>query len=286
MIYNGGRRTRNSPFGVREKNRVVCPKTMQERAISLCHDAPLAGHMGIRRTWRRIVDSFWWKGMKEDVTDYVKGCESCGRNKHSTRKGTAPLQKTDIPAEPLDKIQVDFLGPFGVSTAHDYRYALQIQDILSRYVMLIPTVDNTMATAANTVFDEWVCKFSFPAKIQSDQGRHFAGQVFQEMCKLNGIEHQMGAVGHAQSQGQVERQNQLVNQVRSLCANNIDTWPQALVRVQFAHNVAINQTTQLSPHHVLFGQDPKTPESVVLKDHEITVGYQKRLLTDFSCQFL
>ena len=130
--------------------------------------------------------------------------------------------------------------------------------------MFVPTVNNTAKTAAEVTFEEWICKFGFLVTIQSDHGKHFASQVFDEMCKLNGIEHRMGSVGHAQSQGQVERQNQLLNQVRALCNNNIDTWPKAIIRVGHAHNIASNETTQVSPHQALFVQAPRTPESIAM----------------------
>ena len=92
----------------------------------------------------------------------MKNCERCGINKHTTQISKAPNQKTDVPANALDKVQVDFLGPFGVSTAHEYRYTLQIQDVLSRYVMFIPTVTNDANTAATAVFNKLVCVLGFP----------------------------------------------------------------------------------------------------------------------------
>ena len=264
--YNGGRKTKKNPFGVRVRFRLVVPKTEQRKAMALCHDTPLAGHMGIKRTWKRAVETFWWQGMKQDIQQYVKDCEKCGVNKHTTKISKAPVQKTDVPAKVLDKIQVDFLGPFGVSTAHEYRYALQIQDVLSRYVRFVPTIRSDAETAAVTVFDEWVCILGFPLTVQSDQGRHFAGQVFKEMCRLNGMVHRMGSVGHAQSQGQVERQNQLMNQVRALCDNDINRWPEALARIQHAHNTSINEVTGVSPHEVMFAQRPNLPENTALME--------------------
>ena len=132
----------------------------------------------------------------------------------------------------------DFVGPCGIREAHEYRYALQIQDILSRYLIFFSTVRNDAAIAAEAAFHDWVCLFSFSLKIQWDQGRHFSGQVFEEMCRLNRIGQRMGAVGHAQSQGQAEIQNQLLNHVRGLCNNSLDTWPQAIFRNQDAHSTA------------------------------------------------
>ena len=263
LEYNGGRRTSRKPFGVRTIERVVVPECMIADALQLAHNAPLAGHMGFRRTWKRSRDAFWWKDMKKDVTEWVNNCEACGKNKHSTKVGEAPLQETDIPLRVTDKVQVDFLGPFSISTAHEYRYVLQVQDVLSRYLIFVPTVRNDAETAASAVFEEWVCKFGFPMTIQSDRGTHFSSQVFKMLCELNGMRHVMGSTGHAQSQGCVERQNQLVNQVRALCNNDIDKWPGAMLRIQYAHNVAVNESTKMSPYEIMFGQTARAPETLL-----------------------
>ena len=90
------------------------------------------------------------------------------------------------PDESLDKLQVDFLGPFQPSTAHEYRYALQIQDILRRYLLLLPAEKDNVETASDVVFEERFLKFGPPTTIQSDRGTHFASQVFGGMCKLAG----------------------------------------------------------------------------------------------------
>ena len=51
LRYNGGRRTGQKPFGVRESNRVVVPLCWRKQILRLVHDGPLAGHMGVDRTW-------------------------------------------------------------------------------------------------------------------------------------------------------------------------------------------------------------------------------------------
>ena len=264
--YCGGRRTTKKPWGVKESYRVVIPKNKVKDVLQFIHDSPSGGHMGILRTFRRGRELFWWKEMHQDVTDHVKGCEQCGKNKFVNHPNVAPLQLTDIPNQILDRLQVDFLGPFTPSTAHEYLYALQIQDILSRYVVFIPTQDSTALTAATAVYEDWLLKFGPPSIIQSDQGRHFSAEVFEEMCKLAGVKHKMGAPGHAESQGQVERQNQLMMQVRCLAKNNADDWPRAMLRVAFVHNTSVNETTGYAPYELLFGQDTRTMEKVVLRE--------------------
>ena len=272
--FNGGRRSPDFPFGKNHKNRVVVPSEMKEKVLQLAHDAPMSGHMGIDRTWKKVRDTFWWSGnMKKEVVDYVSNCDRCGRNKHWNHSTRPPLQRTDIPDKPLDKLQVDFLGPFQQAYTHDFRYVLQVQDVLSRFLMLIPCVNDTAETAADMIVDKWLCALSsYPKKITSDRGSHFAGAVFEAMCQFSGIKHSMGAPGHPQSQGQVERQQQLLNQVRALCNNDLELWPQAVLRIQYSHNTAVSTATGMSPASLVLGVEPVLPEDLATEQQDTSVG--------------
>ena len=65
--------------------------------MKICHSSDFCGHMGIERTWQQVRNSFYWKGMKDDVAVFVKECEHCGVNKHLAHANVAPFQMTDIP---------------------------------------------------------------------------------------------------------------------------------------------------------------------------------------------
>ena len=263
ILYSSGRRTEDKPWGVKEKWRLVIPSAIRQQILKLVHCSPTGAHMGQDRTYHRCRESFWWEKMRDDVTLFVNACEMCGKNKHVTNPNKAPLQIMDIPLKAFEKLQVDFMGPYQESTAHPFRYTLQVQDILSRYLILIPTERDDAQSAAEVVFDDWLCRFGPPLVIQSDRGTHFASLVFEKMCLLAGITHVMGSPGHAQSQGQVERQNQLSNQVRCLTSNDVDKWPKALCRVSLAHNLCKNSTTNLSPYQVVFGSEPRPIEKLL-----------------------
>ena len=266
--FNGGRRSTLHPWGAKQFNRIIVPRRLQSHVMALVHDSPLAGHMGCLRTWQRLRNGFWWPGMRKDLNEYIASCEGCGKNKHMNHPNKAPMQETTIPSAPLDRIQVDFLGPFQMARSHNFRYALQIQDVLSRYLLFVPTEDCTADTAAQTVTERWVSAFWIPKEIVSDQGRHFTAQVFEGMCARTGIKHYMGSPGHPQSQGQVERQNQLLNQVRCLADNENELWPEAIVKVQAIHNSTVNATTGFSPLELLTGQAPRRPEDLLLEENK------------------
>jgi hypothetical protein len=45
------------------------------------HDTPLAGHPRYFKTYRKIKESFTWKGLKDDVLRHVRECMTSQQNK-------------------------------------------------------------------------------------------------------------------------------------------------------------------------------------------------------------
>ena len=266
MTFNGGRRKKSALFGVKEIKRIVIPPGIRKQAMEICHSAGLGGHMGIERTWQRVRNSFYWRGMKDDVAVFVRECEQCGVNKHSTHANVAPFQMTDIPNRVVEHLQLDFCGPFPAANTHPFRYALQIQDVLTRFVMFVPCINDSAETAATALMNQWVCLFGAPCTINTDRGTHFTAEVFQALCRVAEIDHKLGAPKHPESQGKVERQNQLIAQVRCISENNVEKWPEALYRVTLIHNASQSETTKLAPLRILLSQEPRTPEVAWIRD--------------------
>ena len=75
----------------------------------------------------------------------------------------------------------------------------------------------------------------------------------------------MSSANYPQSQGQVERQNQLVDNIRCVIEDEPYSWPRAVAVVQFAHNTAVNATTGYTPHVLLFGQESRRPEKLLAR---------------------
>ena len=264
LKFNGGRRTMSQPFGCREMWRVIVPSSYKDNILHLVHASPTAAHMGTNRTWVRARNNFWWEDMKQDIDNFVRDCKLCSKNKHVNKPNEAPQSLTSIPDGPLVEVMIDFVGPFQEARSHKFRYALQVQDVFSRFLIFEPTVDSTAQTAAVVLKNRWISIFGMPSTLRSDRGKHFTAEVFEELCKLSGIKHKLGSPEHPQSQGQVERQNQLINQVRCLCENDIEKWPETLFSVQCSHNGSMNSSTGYSPGRILLGKGFSNPEDIVL----------------------
>lgn len=50
-----------------------------------CHDAPTAGHQGVRKTASRLAQRYYWAGMFRDDAKYIKRCEICQKFKGEQR---------------------------------------------------------------------------------------------------------------------------------------------------------------------------------------------------------
>ena len=74
-----------------EKFLFVVPDSLKEEIMSLNHDLPLTGHMGIVKTVSRIRNSYIWYKMNEDIELFVRSCSVCNKNKRANVKPRASL---------------------------------------------------------------------------------------------------------------------------------------------------------------------------------------------------
>ena len=102
--------------------------------------------------------------------------------------------------------------------------------------------------------------------LSSDRGTHFTSGLFQAVCQEIGIQQRLGSPSHPRSQAQVERQNQLIDNLRCMCRNNVDDWPELVPHLQFSHNTSRNATTGQSPHELVFGLPARRPEQVMTRE--------------------
>ena len=90
---------------------LVVPKALFKTILEANHDAVLSGHLGLKKSFSRIRQNYYWYKMKDTVRNYVRACSVCGARKRPHKSPRAPLQNYQQGA-PLDRIAMDILGPF------------------------------------------------------------------------------------------------------------------------------------------------------------------------------
>lgn len=91
---------------------IVVPVPYRMTILNLAHDNPLAGHLGVTKTFDRILRHFFWPGLKKDVASYCKSCHICQvAGKPNQTIPPAPLYPIPEVCEPFERVLVDCVGP-------------------------------------------------------------------------------------------------------------------------------------------------------------------------------
>ena len=93
------------------KDRVYIPlnKKLREQLLNDNHDAPIAGHPGVFKTYELLNCHYWWPSQLKDVKTYVKECSTCQQNKVSRQKKATLLNPHMLPELPWESILLDII---------------------------------------------------------------------------------------------------------------------------------------------------------------------------------
>jgi hypothetical protein len=123
--------------GVRS-NRIVVPNVLVPKLLELAHDAPLSGHLGYKKTVKRIESHFYWPRFYRSVRSYIRSCDKCQRLDKTHIKVKAPLHPLPIVEEPFSRLIMDVVGPLPECTKSGNRFILTLMDLSTHYPMAIP----------------------------------------------------------------------------------------------------------------------------------------------------
>ncbi|UYV77837.1 hypothetical protein LAZ67_15002540 [Cordylochernes scorpioides] len=243
---------------------VVAPRQSVPEIMRTAHDIPEAGHMGVAKTVHRIKQRFYWKGLEEDVRKYIRSCKVCQAFKPQRFKPAAPLEPLPPATDTWERVGIDHQGPFKKS-AEGYEHILTIVDHFSKYALAIPVKDTKAETTCNALLDNLFYVFGTPKCIISDQGKSFDSSTFRDFTRLYGIKHIMASVAHPQTNGLCEKLNGVIkNGIRVYLEDDHTEWPRFVKTATFAYNSSIQSSTQVTPHKLIFGVEPRTSLDVGL----------------------
>ena len=234
---------------------LLVPKMFISKVIYLAHSHQLGAHLGVDKTYERIVARFYWPGVRRAVADFCRGCDVCQKTapRPVQRNPLVPMPIIDIP---FSRIAMDIVGPLPKS-ARGHRYILVIVDYATRYPEAIPL----RAASAKAIAHELFLLFSRMGicdSILSDQGTNFMSRVLKLLYKWLKIERIRTSVYHPQTDGLVERFNQtLKKMLRKLVDTDGKDWDQLIPYVLFSIREVPQASTGFSPFELLYGRQPR-----------------------------
>ena len=252
-----------------DKAVLFTPKGMITTIIKNAHGTPLSGHWAIARTVHRISQAYFWPTMGQDVTEFIKNCDPCQRAqrppKHAELHPWPPCHK------PNERVHIDLFGPLQGDPT--YKYVTVITCAFTNWTEVIPIKNKEAITVAKAVFEEWICRRGAMQQLVSDGGKEFANSILDELCRLMSTNKHVVTPYHPMANGQAERFNRdMKKYLRTMLSDTAD-WVAYLKPLQFAHNSALNQSTNFSPHFLTFLDNPRTLDTVALDESANSSSY-------------
>jgi hypothetical protein len=174
----------------------------------------MAGHPGTLRTKLAIEKDFWWPTLLQDVKSYVQGCATCQSTKLRTNHPKAPY--CPIPLEhsqtPFRTITVDFITKLPTSEENDTILMITDYDY-SKAVLFFTCKETITAEEVAELYMRHVFPhYRIPRKVISDKDPRFIGRFTTTLCSKLGIKQNLSTAYHPQTDGQLERTNQWLEQ--------------------------------------------------------------------------
>jgi hypothetical protein len=194
------------------KNRLyVSEGKIRDTLLKECHDGPLAGHGGAKRTTTFLKKSYYWPNLKDDAEEYVKTCLTCQQNRTLNKKQAGLLQPLSIPGEPWENVSMDFMVSLPPSKGFDA--IMVVVDRFSKMAHFIPTKDEATAQETRRLFFSHIFKHhGLPKDIVSDRDPKFTSKFWQALWKRMGSEIKMNTSFRPQTDGQTKRVNLVIQQ--------------------------------------------------------------------------
>ena len=238
---------------------IVVPTVHRREVLELAHDLPVSGHLGVRKTYNRVLQHFFWPGLKRDVAKWCKECHTCQLGgKPNQNIPQAPLHPIPAFDEPFSHIIIDCVGPLP-KTKSQNEYLLTIMCSSTRFPEAIPLRSIKTNTILKALI-KFFTLFGLPKSIQSDQGTNFMAHAFQQVMNQLGIKQYKSSAYHPESQGALERFHQtLKTMIKMYCIENSKDWDEGVHLLLFAVRESVQESLGFSPFELVFGHAVRGP---------------------------
>ena len=210
-----------------ERELILFPSALVERVIRVFHEGPGGAHQVAKATSAKIIQRFFWPGLKRDFRLYVACCPTCERFLRLGCNPRAGLHSMAVGGR-KDCVSMDIVGGKG-SLPENHQgnnYIRTIIDCFTRYAIAVPLPDQSSCVVISAIICNLITVYGTPRSILTDKGRNFESSEFLEFCHLFRIHKLRTTSYHPQSNGICEKFNQTLKSSlrKTLGEHQISSW--------------------------------------------------------------
>jgi hypothetical protein len=193
-------------------------KPIKGSILREAHDLAYSIHPGSTKMYNDLKTQYWWNGMKRDVTEYIALCDTCQRVKAEHQRLARLLQPLKILEWKWEEIGIDFIvGLPRTQAGYDSIWVTVDRLIKVAHFILVKTTYSG-AKLAELYMSRIVCLQGVPKKIMSDRGSQFTSKFWEKLHESMDTKLNLSSAYHPQTDGQIERTNQILEDILRPCA--------------------------------------------------------------------
>ena len=247
---------------------LVIPKSRKYTVLVEAHDK--LGHQGNSCTYCLMKRQYYWKGMNKDIRKYIANCILCRCEKAKVQQ--YPLQMTEIPDRPIDKIAIDLVTECETSTLGN-KHILTIIDHLTSWPEALPIPDKSRDTIVSTFINEYLPVHMCPWYILSDKRTEFKNTLMNQFLQQLGIDRIFLEPYHPQSNGKPEVFHKYLKPtLKKLCEKDPTNWDKYFNQVLASYRITPNLVTGELPFFLVYGRDSNLPLHQLLEPMQHFLG--------------
>jgi transposase InsO family protein len=233
----------------------VVPNEFRHDVLKENHSEPMAGHLGIFKTYRRLALRYFWPGMHQDVVKFVGSCTKCLEYKHQNHQILGEMGRPKQCCRPFQMVSIDLMGPLPVSRKQN-QYIFVITCCFSKFCLIYPIRNATSTIITKILEDQLFLVHGIPQTIFLDNGSQFTSGMTADLFKKYNIPNIYYTPRYTPQVNPVERQNRTIVTCLSTFVNEDHrTWDLFIPKVQFAINSSVNEVTGFTPSFLVFGRE-------------------------------
>ena len=149
------------------------------------------------------------------------------------------------------------INKLGYLAREDYLDPLQLR-VITHFLPVKERI--TASQLAALYIARIVSLHGIPLEISSNRGSLFTSRYWTSFMEAFGTRLNLSSAYHPQSQGQVERVNQVLEDMLRACVLSFGMkWEDALPYAEFSYNNSYQASLKMAPFEVLYGRKCRTP---------------------------